>query len=221
MNNLDIKNGTLYSTSDLNLALHESEKLNSKIMLIDDISTTYQNPRIIRAGILLPPYDAMCAFDNNNENDFISIYQFHIITSCTKIIASMIGCMMNNYNILLYIPEHIYREVSYLLLHMQNLHGIICGNESTPFYYNESYNDFNIGFLYKLNYISPEEYLYKIKDMNFINDPDIIQKLISELNPVLSEYTIQKYYDYFINFSKLMKNNNNVLNCPIYYKGDR
>jgi hypothetical protein len=198
--------------------MSEALKPNVKVMLIDDIDTSVSNKdNIIYSGVLLPPYDAICAYEDGNIQQFQSIYTYHITMNCIKIIAAIILKLMMGDNIILYIPSHIYEQVVFFLLHMQNYHGIVCGNEKVPFNYNIQYNDTNLSYLFKLDYIDPLSFLIMLEDTEIVlkQDGDLLKKLIYDINPFISHPTVNEYINYFTGLSSNMKLSNTVLRPAI------
>lgn len=210
--------GSLYSTTDLQFAMNEALKPNVKVMLIDDIDTSISNKdNVIYSGVLLPPYDAICAYESGNIQQFQSIYTYHITMNCIKIIAAIISRLMMGDNIMLYIPGHIYEQVTFFLLHMLNYHGIVCGNEKVPFNYNPQYNDTNLSYLFKLEYIDSLSFLIMLEDTEIVlkQDGDLLKKLIYDINPFIIHPVINEYINYFVGLSNSMKTSNVLLRPAI------
>jgi hypothetical protein len=210
--------GNLYSTTDLQFAMNEAQKPNVKVMLIDDIDTSVSNrDNVIYSGVLLPPYDAICAYESGNIQQFQSIYTYHITMNCIKIIAAIVSRLMMGDNIMPYIPPHIYEQVTFFLLHMQSYHGIVCGNEKIPFNYNTQYNDTNLSYLFKLDYIDSLSFLIMLQDTEIVlkQDGDLLKKLILDINPFITPPTVNGYINYFTGLAGSMKSANTLLRPAI------
>lgn len=205
---LSPENGTLYYTTDKNFAISESYKPDSKVLFIDDIESefyqNYNNPNMVNAALFLPPYSAMCAYQEGDDKKFIMLYEQHITNVCLKVISAIIRALCAGTHIMLYIPDHIISQVECFLSYLNNYHGILTGNNRTIYMYNKAMHDNNIRFMYFMGHITTEEVICNI-DLNCLTvDPELKDKLYAAINPVLPSNTFENFMKFLISYKDMM-----------------
>ncbi len=198
--------GSLYSTTDKNFAIAESFKPDSKVMFIDDIEkefyTNYNNPNMINAALFLPPYSAMCAYQEGDDNKFKAIYEQHIMTNCITAISAILRSLCNGSHIMLYIPDHILSQASFFLWYLDNYYGLSCGNDRAMYMYNKLMQDNNIRFMFFMNHITVEELVCNIDLQCLKVDLELYDRLYNILNPIT--HTLDGFIEYLKQYKDSM-----------------
>lgn len=210
--------GTIYMTNDINMAIMESEKPNSKVIYIDDelVPILQNNPKVINASIFIPGYDLICTFMDGDRDNAYKGYENHLNKYFVKPAISILAeLLIAGTNFLIYIPNHIYDLVSYIGVFLRNHYGIICGCMNIAYMYDANYNDSNLGLLYCNNYIGYGDYLKESSLGAYDYSRNIFNKLLQDINPVLKDYTPEEYSKYFMELQGVLKSSEKNLRPAI------
>lgn len=201
-------NGSIYWTTTMDLAIQESYRPNTKVLFVDDLDSgffqSYNNPAMINGSILLPPYPAMVAYEDKQDQQFASLYNQHIVTYSSKIISAIMNAMCKGYNILLYIPDHIFNQVEYLLSYFVNQHGICVGSDHIPYSYNPAMDDNNLRMMYMYGHIDAYTALMNM-DLDCLRvDIELLNHFLVDFNPPVLSNNKEDFIIFFKNYKNSM-----------------
>lgn len=196
--------GSIYITYDVNLCL---SNLNTcKTIIIADETDKYNIPGKIGGNLLSPPYQALVAIIDNDEEKFRYEYMNYLITDPTvnKFINIILKALIVGTNIIFLIDKDGPVKFDMVLKeYFMMTFGIILGDSHTQFQYDINQNFVILNKLYIEDDINPNEYL-KLFPLEIPFDPFILRKLAFDL-----DYTFIDNYDnmntQFKKMSKILK----------------
>ena len=166
---------------------------------------------VLPGTTLLPPYEALMHEVENDFMGFRQIYTMHLAKKENDMfICAIIRALMEGINIALYVPkdeaELMFSKV--LVQYLSDVYGISILPSGSV--YNIAFDAGLLTKLYVYELITKDEFfiLYPA-NINLINDPFLIQKLMMEMNPYIEDKTGLGYYNYFNNYMMQIKNNGN------------
>lgn len=173
--------GTIYITYDMNLCL---ANLNScKTIVIADEPDKYNIPGQIGGSLLLPPYEALAAVIDGDEEKFRYEYINYLSTNITvnKFINIILQALIAGTNIILLMDREGPKFDMILKQFFQMFFGIILGDGNIPFQFDMSYIPAVLNKLYSDDDISVEIFL-EAYPLNMPFDYFILRKLSYDCN---------------------------------------
>lgn len=197
------------------------------VMVCEDAPSDLANsPNALKASILLPPYEAVSAELDGNENDAYTLYTRHLVGNDE---AAM-------YILILYLslyrgrPVGVYfgpqvmemRYPQFFMMHLQDCFGLTMGDPGNLGSMNEMFHPFVAELCLKLNLISSLEYIMMMPEGIDIY-PDALIRLAIDYRPpidlALRETCLGKYLEelneYFKDLIKSQKTSPTPLINPI------
>lgn len=219
-------NGQFIITIDpdvINQALYTDS---AKVLYLSDEDIS-RNPLIelgcntIKSSILLPPYDSVCAELDNEVNLAIQIYIEYLSSSDVDMFICMIlKALMNGSNIILY-PGHDEADMPFIpvfLQYLTNYFGIIVGSPYEPTQYDYRAFPVILNKLYLHNLIDYQT-LFILYPVDAPIMENIIPKLIQDINPYVSNPSMQEYIEYFERYKYRVKQNGNKVLKTVITRG--
>lgn len=202
--------GSIYITYDMNLCL---ANLNTcKTIVIADEVDMYNIPGKIGGSLLMPPYQALMAVIDGDEERFRNEYLQYLSSDPTvnKFINIILQALLAGTNIIFLIDKEGPTKFDMVLKeYFMAVFGIILGDGSTQFQYNINYIPVILNKLYTEDDISPENYL-KTFPIEIPFDPFILRKLSFDMRiPFTDEYQMNNY---FKKTARLMQNGGIIRN---------
>ncbi len=183
--------GTIYITNDINLCLSNLNMC--KTIIIADEPDNYRIPQAVGGSLLLPPYEAMSALVDGEENIFKSIYMDYLNNNLSvyKFINIILQALIAGTNIILLIDREGPKFDMVLREYFISAFGIILGDESHQFQFDLNYIPGILNRLYSDDDINVEYFLRLFpEDMPF--DPFIIRKMAFDTHtPFINDYENQ------------------------------
>lgn len=197
--------GSIYLTCDPTIVSNAPYNNARVIVLADGLQNPLPiDPRLITYGsILLPSYNAIEAEFDNNLALFANLYEtelFGVVQD--KFIVLLLAMLAKKINVILYIERDEYINLHFkevLVNHINSMYGILIGDETHKFSYNQAYDSMLISKFYFYDYISGMEFI-KSYPINLDIPPFVLSKLVSEFNPYLPVYTMEAFNTYFKNY---------------------
>lgn len=199
-------NGTIYITYDINLCL--SNLGNCKSIIVADNTDVYNIPDKIGGSLLLPPYEALAAMIDENDEKFRYEYLRYLSTDpmVIKFIDIILQALISGTNMLLFIEPEGPNYTMVLKEYFLESFGIVLGDQNVPFQYNQAFFPIVISRLY-MNDAIPKEYFLKLFPENIQFDNFVLQKLIYEYGLVFNYIEAESYLK---KISKVLKNNGEI-----------
>ena len=208
--------GSIYIVNDMNTAMECS--LTHTIICVS--GETHNYPDFIQAtnaniaSILLPSYEAMMMEMDGNIEGFKLAYYTHLSQNESFTFMSIIlRALYNGRNIIFYLTKE-ESEMLYIKALAQyffDYFGITIGTPNNPFFYNNIYDPVILKILFSRDLMSGMEFLALLPETSIISDPTTIIKLVHELNPYVPGNDLENYARYFMNFSKKLKLNSEII----------
>lgn len=199
--------GTIYITNDINLYL---SNLNiCKIIMVADDTDKYMIPDKIGGSLLLPPYEALAAMIDDDDEKFRYEYITYLDTNpvVNKFINIILQAIIAGTNIILYIepegPNFVMVLKEYFLSHF----GILLGDQTNPFEFNPAYLPVIFNKLYAEDSIEKEYYL-KLYPLEVPFDQFIVKKLAYEYGLIFNNDLDAGIH--FKKVSKIIKNEGTI-----------
>lgn len=202
--------GTIYITYDMNLCL---ANLNAcKTIIIADEPDRYNIPGKIGGSLLVPPYQALAAVIDGDEEKFRYEYLNYLTMDPTvnKFINIILQALLAGTNIIFLMDREGPTKFDMILKeYFMISFGIILGDDNTQFQYDLNYIPIILNKLYTEDDITPQSYL-EMFPLEIPFDPFILRKLAFDLNiAFVNEYDTNAYLK---KMSKIMKNGGIVRN---------
>lgn len=194
--------GTIYITHDINLCLSNLNVCKT-IVVADDIDA-YTIPDKIGGSLLLPPYEALAAMIDDDDERFRYDYITYLSTDpiVNKFIDIILQALIAGTNIILFIEPEGPNFTMVLKEYFLSTFGLLLGDESNPFEFNPNYVFSILNRLYMNDSIEKEYYL-KLYPIEIPFDQFSVKKLAYEhgliFNNDLSAAT------YFKKLSKILQ----------------
>ena len=205
--------------NEINTMLMNRGKL---ILICDEIPSYLNNPMYgsscIKANILLPNYEAVGYYLENNLDGFQLAY-FKSLSSeeSTIYIITIISALMNDIPIgLIFGNEEIEEKSKVLFLDfLEKFYGVHIARNATEssFMYSAAVPN-NVSLLYQNNLLTPQEFLFVYPLDTTISDL-CIQKLAMDLRPPVNPTDFVGLIRYFDNLRRQMKTANKILEDPV------
>lgn len=191
--------GTIYITSDINLCLSNLNVCKT-IIVADDIDN-YFIPDKIGGSLLLPPYEALAAIIDDDDEKFRYEYLTYLNTNPTvnKFIDIILQALIAGTNIILFIEPEGPNFIMGLKEYFLSSFGILLGDQSNPFEFNPNYIPIILNRLYADDSIDKEYYL-KLYPLEIPFDQFTVRKLAYD-----SGLIFNNDLDTGIHFKKLSK----------------
>ena len=207
------------SIDEINSMLMTGGKL---VLLCDEIPAYLNNPMYgsscIKANSLLPSYEAVSCFLDNNIAGFQQAYFNQLSTEENSLyFITIISALMNNIPIgFIFGNEEIEQRSGLLFLQFFEMrYGVhITMNPMEQSFMHRQFVPNNINLLYANNLLTPQEFLY-IYPLEIPIDRTVMEKLYIDMRPPVNPTDIEGIIRYFDNFRRLTKKANKVLEDPI------
>lgn len=195
--------GTIYITNDINLCLSNLNMC--KTIIIADEPDNYRIPQAVGGSLLLPPYEAMSALVDGEENIFKSIYMDYLNNNLSvyKFINIILQALIAGTNIIFLIDSEGINFEIVLREYFMASFGIIIGDSGHVFSCDITYTPVILNRLYISDDISKETYL-TLYPYEADIDPFFVNKLSLEFNMKFKD--IVTAHNYFKRYSKVLKN---------------
>lgn len=205
--------GTIYITYDMNLCL---ANLNTcKTIIIADDQDKYNIPGKIGGSLLVPPYQALTAVIDGDEEKFRYEYLNYLTIDPTvnKFINIILQALLAGTNIIFLIDREGPTKFDMVLKeYFMISFGIILGDGTTQFQYDVNYIPIILNKLYTEDDFEPQSYL-NIFPLEIPFDPFIVNKLIYDMQFLDIPFTDHNHaHAYFKKLSKIMQNGGVVRN---------
>lgn len=174
-----ILKGTIYITYDINLCLANLNQC--RTIIIADEPDQYKIPGSVGGSLLLPPYEAMTAMIDGDDQKFRYTYLDYLKMnySVDKFISIILQALIAGTNIIFLLDPEAPKFELILKEFFMMQYGILLGDSRNPFRFDISYTSFILNKLYAEDDISKEAYLRMFpQEMPF--DQFTIQKLLYE-----------------------------------------
>lgn len=192
--------GTIYITYDINLSL---SNLNTcKTIIIADESDKYNIPGKIGGNLLSPPYQALTAVIDGDEEKFKYEYLNYLTLDpiVNKFINIILKALLVGTNIIFLMDKDGPVKFDMVLKeYFMVSFGIILGDNNIQFQYDINYIPIILNKLYTEDDFSSDEYL-KAFPLEIPFDPFILRKLAFDTN-----YTFIDEYNANMHFKKMSK----------------
>lgn len=209
-------NGNIVITTDTNVINRALYEDSAKVLYLcdEDISSNGSiqlGYKVVKSSILLPPYEAVCAMIDNDPALFLQLYTNYLGSPDLDIFITMImKILMDDQNIILY-PGRDEAEMAFIPIlsqYFMNYFGVAIGNiyERSMFNFAAVPTILNKMYLYELIDYNEFFILYPVAAPII---PDIVPKLIQEMNPYVSEPSMPVYLKYFTDYLYSVKQNSN------------
>lgn len=202
--------GTIYITYDINLCL---ANLNTcKTIVIADEPDMYNIPGKIGGSLLVPPYQALMAVIDGDEEKFNYEYLNYLTIDPTvnKFINIILQALIAGTNIIFLMDKEGPTKFDMTLKeYFIGSFGIILGDNNIPFQFDLNYIPVILNKLYSEDDFSSQNYL-ELFPFEIPFDPFILRKLSFDMNmPFINDYQANNY---FKKISKIMKNGGIIQN---------
>ncbi len=183
------------------------------IFIGEPIPEIMQSTNAISASLFIPPYEIIMSEMDGKLDEFVNAYVLYLNgRECSEYIALIIRALYEGTNILLYLSkdesETLYSKI--LLKFLNQQYGIVVSIGDIPSMFIQSYSSIICNFLYSFNLMSAEEFFLNYPDNKDIEPiPIVINRLVNELNPYVTEQSLENYCLYFNNLKQTIKQNNN------------
>lgn len=196
------------------------------VVILDEDKDKYPEfPNVFMGSILLPPYEALLHGADGDYQMFDNIYLNYLcLEECRSFIIMLLAAyILKGKDIILYIdPENFRNIIPVISNHLLNYYGIssmvlmdrnaimsIPYNRGTNHIANPYYSANLYGLFYVYGFINDEELFMMYPDPDTIPNikfsDAVINKLISEIRPLIEDKSFMGYYNYFINKLHLTK----------------
>ena len=205
--------GSIYITYDMNLCLANLN--NCKTIVIADEVDMYNIPGKIGGSLLVPPYQALMAVIDGDEEKFRNEYLQYLSVDPTvnKFINIILQALLAGTNIIFLMDREGPTKFDMVLKeYFMISYGIILGDDSTQFQYDINYIPVIFNKLYTEDDFTPQSYLENFPlDIPF--DPFIVNKLIYDMQFLGIPFTDHNHaHSYFKKLSRIMQNGGIIQN---------
>lgn len=201
--------GTIYITYDVNLCL---ANLNScKTIIVADEPDVYNIPGKIGGSLLVPPYQALSAIIDGDEERFRYEYLNYLSNDLTvnKLINIILQALIAGTNIIILLDREGPKFDRELKEYFMTSFGILIGDGSNQFQFDLNYIPIILNRLYSEDEININYYL-NLYPLDVPFDPFILRKLAFDYNfPFINDYETGAY---FKKVSKILKNGGIIQN---------
>lgn len=202
--------GTIYITYDVNLCL---ANLNTcKTIVIADEPDMYNIPGKIGGSLLVPPYQALMAVIDGDEEKFRYEYLNYLSIDPTvnKFINIILQALIAGTNIIFLMDKEGPTKFDMTLKeYFIGTFGIILGDNNIPFQFDLNYIPMILNKLYSEDDFTPQNYL-ELFPLEIPFDSFIVRKLSFDMNiPFTNDYQMNEY---FKKISKIMQNGGMIRN---------
>ena len=197
--------GKLYATKNMNIVM-DMVSCGAKAIYMGDPGSAPKHINFVKAAMLVPDYTMMSLYVDGNINEYLSLYSKSLTRpEANEMFAAIIGCLFNNYNVVMYFPMEVedlgYPEV--LLKHISANFGITAETKSSRFFYDMNFHQLNLRLMYLYNIIDATRYILETDTLDDI----VINKIKSEIPP---EWGISPNCDN-VRFTELIENRKNQI----------
>lgn len=195
--------GTIYITYDINLCLANIN--NCKTIVIADEPDLFNIPGKVGGSLLLPPYEALVAIIDGDEEKFRYEYMRYLMTDVTvnKFINILLQALIAGTNMIFLIDKDGPKFDLVLREFFMTYFGIVLGTGSQQFVFNPGFIPAILNRLYIDDDISVDYYL-QLFPQEIPFDPFIISKMAYDYDlPFIGDYATMGYYK---KRSKILKN---------------
>lgn len=196
------------------------------VVVLDEDKDKYpEYPNVFMGSILLPPYEALLHGADGDFQMFDNIYiNYLCLEECNSFIAMLLAAyILKGKDIILYIdPENFENIIPVITNHLLNYYGVssmvlMDKNAIMSIPYNRGrieivnpYYAANLyGLFYVYGFINEAQLFMMYPDPNSIPNikfsDGVVNKLISELRPLIEDKSFMGYYNYFINVLHITK----------------
>jgi len=201
--------GTIYITYDMNLCL--ANLGTCKTIVVADEPDIYNSPGKIGGSILVPPYEALAAIIDGDEEKFRYEYLNYLNTNLTanKFINILLQALMAGTNMIIILDREGPKFDMVLKEYFMMFFGIVLGDESNAFQFDLNYIPAILNRLYMDDDIPVNNFL-QLYPENLPYDPVILRKMAFDYNvPFVNDYETGIYFN---KMSKIMKNGGLIRN---------
>ena len=204
--------GTIYITYDMNLCL--ANLGTCKTIVVADEPEQYNIPGKIGGSLLVPPYEALAAFVEGDEERFRFEYLNYLSTNITvnRFINIILQALMAGTNIIILLDREGPKFDILLKDYFMMFFGILLGDESNQFTFDLNYIPAILNKLYMDDDIPINNFLGLYPE-NIPFDPVILRKMAFDFRiPFVNDYETGTY---FSKLSKVMKNGGLIQNAVV------
>lgn len=209
--------GNIYITDNVDIIYNAQVNDMNKILSLDEDDILAESNDIIGGTCLLPPIAAKYAELDGDEMMYDQIYTGHLLEPYQQqVISALIAFLYRGGNILIFLPNEAYdNTMDKFIFHMFNIFGIHIGKIGainpidSNCYYDESCLPIWLNMIYSCRVISAREYLFMYPEDAIINNDNIMNMLISDIQPYAD--TIQGKRDYILHYHKLIHKNPKIV----------
>lgn len=176
--------GQIIATADL-FVIDEAARSGFKLLYVGDVLETPKQWNFINAIGFVPDYQCMSAIIEGDDNRFALSYIQNLKNPMAEeLFAIILAALCKGTGIMLYFPEDTLQlKYPYLLMqYMQDNYGLIVGDKSNPFSYNQVFDSSNTRLMYLYKLVDWKTYILNVDEA----DPMILMRLREDLCPLYS-----------------------------------